>query len=187
MLPLIENFTSEIFFLKSGEVYLYTLSSCPALVLMAPRPGWTSGLSPLVGMLRDWMRCSGRHWGAQLTWFTGRAAGLPRRRLAAVPRHYNRSSTSGSEESVQAHITSSPPSPSHPLPSPASPTQQCAPAHFPSSSPAPLKHCEAGGEACNNSSSVMRATGHLRCTYKRMREYSRRHTCAHRHRYACHT
>lgn len=170
-----------------GRWNLYALSSCPALVLLAPRPVWTSRLSPLVGMLSDWMRCSGRRRGARMTWFTGRAAGLPRRRLAAVPHHYNRSAASGSEESAQAHITSSPPSPSHPLPSPASPSQQCSPAHFPSSSPAPRRHCEAGGEACNNSSSVMKATRHLRCTCKHRREYSRRHTCAHRHTYACHT
>lgn len=35
----------------------------------------------------------------------GQSCRVAGRRLAAVPRHYNRSSTSGSEESAQAHIT----------------------------------------------------------------------------------
>ncbi len=122
------------------------MSSSPALVLLALRPGWPPGLCPPARMLTDWMGGSGRRWGALVTWFTGRAAGVAGRRLAAVPRHYNRSSTSGSEESAQAHITSSPPlTPPHPLLSLAGPTQQCTPSHFPSSSPAPLRHCEADG------------------------------------------
>lgn len=84
------------------------MSFSPALFLVALRPGWPPGFSPPDGMLTDWMGALGRRWGAPVTWFTGRAAGVAGRRLAVVPRHYNRSFTSGSEESAQAHITSSP-------------------------------------------------------------------------------
>lgn len=136
------------------------MSLSPALVLLALRSGWPPGFSPPDGMLTDWMGGSGRRWGAPVTWFTGRAAGVAGRRLAVVPRHYNRSSTFGSEESAQAHITSSP----LPLllltPSPASLTQQHTPLCLPSSSPAPhwgIVRRE-GGEAHNNSCCVMRAT-----------------------------
>lgn len=88
---------------------------------------------------------SGRRWGAPVTWFTGRAAGVAGRRLAAVPRHYNRSSTSGSKESAQAHITFSPLTPPHPLPCPAGPTRQYAPSCLASSSSPALRHCKAEG------------------------------------------
>lgn len=71
----------------------------------APRPGWTPGLSPLVGMLTDRMRGSWRRRGTPSEMIYGQSCRVARRHLAVVPRRYNRSFKSGSEESAQAHIT----------------------------------------------------------------------------------